>query len=79
MFIAMRHWAGSRPLVSGISPSLDPHRNSSGSLGDLAGLVPLDQFLYQLQQVLDGVDARASQSKAQLWAWMGAKLVSLGP
>ena len=30
MSIAMSRWSGSRPLVSGPPPSLDPNRNSSG-------------------------------------------------
>lgn len=36
----------------------------------------MDQSLYQLQQVLDGVGDRVSQSKPQLWTWVVAKLVS---
>ena len=39
-------------------------------LGDLAGIFPEDQPLHELQQVPDGVDARVSQPKAQLWAWI---------
>lgn len=33
------------------------------SLGDPAGIVPLDQFLPELQKVLDGVDVRAAQPR----------------
>ena len=36
------------------------------SLGDLADIVPQVQSLQELQQVLDKVDARVNQTKAQL-------------
>lgn len=66
----MSHQSGSRPLTSDIPSSLDPYQNSSGislgrlSLGDPVGIFPEDQSLHQPQQVLDGIDFRAGQTKA---------------
>lgn len=65
MFIAMSHWTASKPLVSDTPSSLDTHQNSSCishitplSHTDPEDIIPLDQPLYKLQQVLDKVDAQ---------------------
>ena len=62
IFIAMSHWSGLRPLVSGTPSLLNPYQNSSqmshNSLDhiDRMGIVPQSQSLHKLQQVLGGVD-----------------------
>ena len=48
------------------------------SLGDSGDIVPQDQSLHKLQQVLDGVDVRVGQPKALLWDWVIAEQVNLG-
>ena len=48
------------------------------SLRDLVGIIPQDQSLQELLQVLGEVDARVGQPQAWLWAWVVAKLISPG-
>lgn len=66
------HWSSSRPLVFSTLPSLDPHQNSSGVS---YRYVLQYQSLHELQQDIDGADARVSQPKAQSWAYMLARQV----
>lgn len=49
------------------------------SLGDLVSIVPQDQSLHKLQQVLDGFGVWVGQPKACLWARVVTSLVSQGP
>ena len=42
--------------------------------GDPSGIIPQDQALYKLQQVLDGVNVRVGKPMVRLWAWVGAEL-----
>lgn len=72
MFIVVSHSAGSRRQVSGTLSSLDLHQNSFAiplavlRLGGIAGISPQDQSFQELQEVLDGVNARVEKPKAQM-------------
>jgi hypothetical protein len=67
MFIAMRHWCGSRPLSSATLLMLDPHLDSSWIScchQDPAALDLQDQPFHALQQVIDGVNVGVGQFRA---------------
>lgn len=59
-------------------PSLKRLSSCCGSHGDPVAMVPHNQSLHALKQIIDRIDVGGGQLKALMWAWVVAELVSQG-